>query len=705
MQVDSGPGGRQKLRALSTRVSRRLDELNPPEWATVMGTALLVGIGAGLGVVVLDWMIAQAQYLFFQIGANGLSSIGILVIVVMPVIGGLIIGPIIYFTAREAKGHGVPEVMEAVALKGGRIRPRVVVVKSVVSAICIGSGGSAGSEGPIVQIGSGLGSFVGQVLHLSDERTITLVACGAGGAIGAIFNAPIAGALFGLEVILGDLRSTYFGAVVISSVMADVVVHIFMGSERVFTVPSYALISPVELILYAALGLLAALVSVAFTDLLLRLEDLFDDMKRLPEYIKPALGGLILGVIGLVTLIASTNVGGADGLTLAYGDPAHLIPSFYGVGYEVVSVALLGNMTLGVGLVLLILKLVATSLTLGSGGSGGTFAPALFMGAMLGVAFGQAVNTLFPGITAPAGAYALVGMAAVLAGAAHAPATSILLLFELTRDYNIILPLMLATVICTVIARTIQPQSSYTIKLARRGIHLQQGRDVDLMEGISISEAMEPNYESVTPDMPVTELAAEFERTHHHGFPVVTKEGVLVGVVTVSDLKRALDENHNFDQRKVKDIATVEDTMVAYPDESLATAMLRLGVRGVGRLPVVSRDQPPRFIGMLRRENIIRAYNQAMTRRTNISHRLRTLQRQGTENLNVLEIKVEDGMSCEGRTLRELAKELPENCIVASIRRRGRILIPHGNTVIQSGDQLTVLATPEHTAKAREVLC
>jgi CIC family chloride channel protein len=404
-------------------------------------------------------------------------------------------------------------------------------------------------------------------------------------------------------------------------------------------------------------------------------------------------------------VIASTSMSGMGGLTTDYGTPNQLIPAFFGVGYEVVSVALLGNTTLIVGLILLFLKLIATTLTLGSGGSGGTFAPALFLGAMLGVVFGHAVNALFPNITAPAGAYALVGMAAVLAGTAHAPATSILLLFELTRDYNIILPLMLATVISVLISKTIQPQSSYTIKLARRGIHLQQGRDVDLMESVTVAEAMERNYESVPPDLPVTELATAFERTHHHGFPVVTTDGTLVGVVTVSDLKRALDENHNFEQRKVKDIATTHDTLVAYPSESLATAMLRLGVRGVGRLPVVSQDQPPRFLGMLRRENIIRAYNQAMARRTNVSHRLRTLQRKGMENLNVLEIKVEDGMSCEGKTISELAKELPENCIVASIRRRGRILIPHGNTVLQPGDQLTVLATLEHTAAARDVFC
>ena len=547
--------------------------------------------------------------------------------------------------------------------------------------------------------------MLGQALHLSDERTISLVACGAAGGIGAIFNAPIAGAIFALEVILGDLRSTYFGAVVISAVIADVVVHVLKGSEHVFTVPAYSLVNPAELLLYVALGLLAALASVAFTNLLDRMEDLFDDWKRLPEYAKPALGGLILGLMGLLTIVASTNVSGAEGLTFSYGTLNRLIPAFYGVGYEVVSVALLGNMALGVGLVLLFLKLLATSLTLGSGGSGGTFAPALFMGAMLGAAFGQAVNALFPGITAPPGAYALVGMAAVLAGTAHAPATSILLLFELTRDYSIILPLMLATVISLIIAKTIQPQSSYTIKLARRGIHLQQGRDIDLMEAVTVSEAMERNYESVTPDLPVTQLAAEFERTQHHGFPVVTANGTLVGIVTVSDLKRALEENHNFEQRKVKDIATTENTLVAYPDESLATAMLRLGVRGVGRLPVVSRDDPPRFLGMLRRENIIRAYNQAMTRRTNVSHRLRTLQRQNAENLNVLEIKVEEGMACEGKTIRELATELPENCIVASIRRRDRILIPHGNTVLQPGDQLTVLATTEHTASARAVFC
>lgn len=683
-------------RRLSTRLAWWLDRLIWPEWATVMGTALIVGLSAGIVVLGFEWLIDTAEYVFFEVIGGALGFLGDgAILVIIPALGGLVGGPIIYFMAREAKGHGVPEVMEAVALHGGRIRPRVALVKSLASAVCIGSGGSVGSEGPIVQIGSALGSTVGQWLHLSEERIISLVACGAAGGIGAIFNAPIAGSLFALEVILGDFRATYFGSVVISAVIADVVVHVVKGSEHAFHVPVYALVNPGELGLYAVLGVLAAVVSVGFIRLLNWSEDVFEGWKGLPEYVKPATGGLLIGLLGLGTVLLSGQIGGASGLATSFGDPPRLLPAFFGVGYDAIGEALLGQMALGVALALLLLKLVATSLTLGSGGSGGTFAPALFLGAALGVAFGQLVNLLFPGSTAPAGAYALVGMAAVLAGTVHAPATAILLLFEITRDYSIILPLMFATVIAVFISRALQPESSYTIKLARRGIHLQHGRDIDLMEGITVEEAMQQEYDSVPPDLPLAELVEAFDRTHHHGFPVVEGNGSLVGIVTVSDLARAIEEGP-IEGRVVRDIATIDGTAFAYPDESLATAMLRLGSRDVGRLPVVTRETPSRLVGIVRRENVIRAYNQAIARRTNISHRLKALQRRSQEPIDVLEIKVTEHMPCAGRTLREVAMQLPEHCIVASLQRRERILIPHGNTVIQSGDQLTLLTTREH---------
>ncbi|MBN1964154.1 MAG: chloride channel protein [Anaerolineae bacterium] len=668
-----------------------------------MGTALLVGLGTGLGAVAFRWLIRLFQWVFFEVGGQVFAFMGDYMVLVIPILGGLIGGPIIYFFAREAKGHGVPEVMEAVALRGGRIRPRVAVVKALASSICLGSGGSVGSEGPIVQIGSALGSTVGQMLHLSDERIRSLVACGAAGGISAVFNAPIAGTIFALEVILGEFRSSYFGSVVISAVLSDVVMHAFFGAERAFAVPAYELVTPAELLLYALLGLLTAPFSVLYTKTVDGLEDVFDHWKSFPGYLKTAVGGLGVGIIG-VLLVAGANAWPDSGLAFSWPATGGLMPSAFGAGYELVNPALLGTLSLGTALVLIVAKLLTTGLTLGSGGSGGIFAPALFIGSMVGMAFGLIANSVFPGQIGPAGAYALVGMAAFFAGTAHAPATAILILFEMTGDYNIILPLMFATVISLIVSRTVEPESIYTGKLAKRGIRLRYGRDVDLMEGVTVGEVMDTQYDTVPPTMTVMDLIETFERTHHHGFPVVDENEKLVGIVTVTDLDHAAREG-TLDGLTVRDIATMQGLLTTYPDESLGTAMLRLGMRGVGRLPVVSREDPGRFVGMVRRDSLVRAYSRAISRRTNIAHRLNALQQYGSGDVSVVEVCVTPGMECAGMSMREFAATLPEACIVASIVREGRITIPHGNTQLQEGDQVTLLVRREYVAAVHEAFC
>lgn len=704
--MEANVGTRVQLlsRQFSLRLAQWIDALNPPEWVTVMGTALAVGVGTGLGAVIFHWLIEVAQWIFFGLGAQVFAFMGNYYVLVIPAIGGLIGGPLIFFFAREAKGHGVPEVMEAIALHGGRIRPRVAVIKALASSACIGSGGSVGAEGPIVQIGSALGSTVGQFFRLSEERTRSLVACGAAGGIAAVFNAPIAGTIFALEIILGEFHSTYFGAVVISAVIADVVVHLFGGVSPALVVPSYQLVNPGELILYAILGVVSAPVAVLYSKTVDRMEDIFDAWRQMPDFLKTAVGGLAVGVVGVLLVAASGGAGPDANLTYELENAGRSVPAVFGTGYSVINLVLLGNIALGSAVALMFLKLLVTGLTLGSGNSGGVFAPGLFTGAMLGVAFGQVVNTLFPGETGPAGAYALVGMAAVFAGAAHAPATAILILFEMTGDYNIILPLMFATVISLIISRALEPESIYTMKLARRGIRLAHGRDVDLLEGVTVEEAMNEDFDAVNADMPLQDLVVEFERTHHHGFPVVDDEGRLIGMVTLTDVDEAVRSN-NVRGRKVRDIATTDGVLVAYPDETLATAMLRMGVRGIGRLPVVSRDDPHKLLGMLRRESLIRAYNHAVARRTNISHRLKALEQHGSENVAVIEVRIEGDMECVGKELREVARKLPEDSIVASIQRGSRLLIPHGDTVLREGDHLTVLARRDQVSAAREAFC
>ncbi len=571
------------------------------EFAFGTTLSILVGIGAGLGAVVFRWLIEAFNGIFFISGGNILGFLGEYYVILLPIIGGLIIGPLIHFTgAEETKGHGVPEVMEAVANRGGRIRSRVVGVKILASSLCIGSGGSVGREGPIVQIGSTIGSILGQRVYLSQDWIKSLVACGAAGGISATFNAPIAGVFFAHEVILGRIFTRHFGFVVISSVIASVIAHAFLGDLQSISVPKYTLNSFWELGLYFVLGAACALVAVIFIRSLYRAEDIFSDIK-IPEYLKPALGGIAIGLIGFYN------------------------PYLFGVGYDGVEQALSGNIeavTFSIGtvfleyaeftlLALLLLKIVATSITLGSGGSGGIFAPSLFMGAMFGGAFGEIANRLLPGIVAPSGAYALVGMAAVFSAAARAPITAIIILFEMTRDYAIILPLMLSVVVSTLIAHRLNPVSIYGEKLKRRGISLKPREEVDLLETVTVGEVMTYDFPTVPQEMTLAEIQDKFAKSKHHGFPVVDKWGKLKGMVTLADVESKISG-----KRKKLTVADLSTTSIitAYADETLHDVVHRLGTSEIGRIPVVDRKDPHRLIGVLRRYDIVKAYAKALSK-------------------------------------------------------------------------------------------
>jgi CIC family chloride channel protein len=357
------------------------------------------------------------------------------------------------------------------------------------------------------------------------------------------------------------------------------------------------------------------------------------------------------------------------------------------VGYEAIEEVLLGKMVLSTMALLILVKILATSLTIGSGGSGGVFAPALFIGAMVGGTFGTVVHQLLPDITASSGAYALVGMAAVFAGAAHAPITSVIILFEMTNDYRIILPLMLATVVSTLLVQKLFRENIYTLKLARRGIRLEQGHDVDVMQSVLVGEAMATDIQTVDTDLPLAELDRIFYETHHHGIPALDSEGNLFGIVTLQDLERA-KERGPLDGWLVRDIAT-RSLLVTYPDEPVWTALKRLGIRDVGRLPVVERQNPKRLVGVIRRHDIIRAYNIALSDWAKSQHRQKQLKLRDVDNTEFIELKLQSDATCVNRTVSDIATSLPHEVIIISIRRAsGEVIIPHGDTSFQAGDQV-----------------
>ena len=668
----------------SSKLAGLLDHWQPPADAVLMVTALLVGIGGGIGAVVFRYLIRGVEWIGYDWIPQLTSQWGKAYVVFIPAIGGLLVGLLIYFLAREAKGHGVPEVMEAVALRGGRIRPIVVVVKALASSISIGSGGSVGREGPIVQIGSALGSSLGQALKLSDDRISNLVACGAAAGIAATFNAPIAGVIFALEVILGRFSVRYFSSVVVAAVGASVIGRVVFGDVPAFAIPTeYGVNSLWEFLLYPILGVLAALVGVMFTRMLYGAEDFFDERRRVPEWLKPAIGGVLLGVLALAyPLVPLTSPLTWDRM-----------PQIFNVGYGVIEAALAGQLGIGVVTMLLILKLLATSLTLGSGGSGGVFAPTLFMGAMLGTAFALGMGHLFPDVIGAPGAYALVGMAAVFAAAGHAPITAVLILFELTGDYRIILPLMLTVVVATLLARwLLKGESIYTLKLSRRGIRLQRGRDLDVLQSVTVAEAMTNQTDAVARTMTVGDVAKVFARTHHHGLPVLDEQDKLHGIVTISDVEQARIKEVSPDT-PIAEIATAWPRLkVAFPDESMGDALARMGVRGFGRMPVVAREDPYHLLGMVRRSDIVQAYNLALARRSEIQDRSRQMRTRFETETEFVEFPLTAHDKAVGITLAEIAPSLPDDCVVVSITRGERVIIPHGDTVFRAGDQITAFA-------------
>jgi CIC family chloride channel protein len=563
------------------------------EPTTMAILAVIVGLAGGFGAVGFRHLINFIQALFFGGGGNLLElavSKPWYLVFWVPAAGGLMVGPLVYFLAREAKGHGVPEVMEAVALRSGIIRKRIVVIKSLASAICIGTGGSVGREGPIVQIGSAIGSSIGQLLDISVDRIRTLVGCGAAAGIAATFNAPIAGSMFALEVILGDFGLATFSPIVISSVVATAVSRHFLGDAPAFIVPSYELVSAWELPVYVVLGLFCALVAVAFTTVLYRIEDLWEEI-RFPEYLKAVLGGLILGIMGL------------------------FLPHLLGVGYGAIDLALLQELSWWLLFLLIIFKILATSITIGSGGSGGIFAPSLFLGAMSGGLFGILAHALFPSVTASPGAYSIVGMGAVVSGTTHGPLSAILILFEMTGDYKIILPLMIACIISSVASGQLLSDSIYTLKLARRGVNIRAGKEVNVLRSIRVGDVMNPEPETVPENLSMGILSEKISKSKYNSFPVLNDEGTLSGILSHSDYRDAIFDEDLKDLVVVKDLATPDVVTVTLQD-NLYDSLEKITQQDFSILPVVSPENPSQLVGILTRRDIIGAYNKAVLKKS-----------------------------------------------------------------------------------------
>ncbi len=582
MSLGYRPTGEALVRTLPVpkdRTARILRIREGPAGAVVLAAA--VGVGAGCGAIVFRWLVTTATRFFSghhdyaAVGPAahpGLPWLGRWFVLLVPVAGGLLYGPLVHTFAREARGHGVPEVMAAVAERGGRIRPQVAVVKALASALCIGSGGSVGREGPIVQVGAALGSTAGRLLRAPESRLRMLVACGAAGGIAATFNAPLAGVFFALELILGNFAVESFGPVVLASVAASIVGRAAFGSAAFLRLPQFTVRSPVEYALFALLGLLAGVVGATFVRVLYGVEDVCDRLWRGPEWLRPAAGGLLLG-----------------GLLLA-------LPPLYGVGYPVLERAIGGGYVVWFLLLLLAGKMLATSLTVGIGGSGGVFAPSLFLGALLGSAVGQVASHLAPSSVGSVGAYGLVGMGAVFAGAARAPITAVVILFELTGEYSIILPLMAAIVLATLVSRLLSKDTIYSAKLRRRGLDLDRHRAGGALTSARVAAVMEPLPAALPVDTSLADATPRLVASPHGLLPVVDGDGRYVGVVTARAVAEARqDDPAGGTRATVADLVELPVTVAARAD--VAAAVHALVAAGTSGLPVLDRTDGERLVG------------------------------------------------------------------------------------------------------------
>ena len=632
--------------------------------------ALVVGVGGGFAAAGFRDLVYFATWMFTghrTFGEQGhaaslhLPFLGIWFVLVVPVIAGATYGPLIYRFAREARGHGVPEVMLAVAENGGRIRPQVTIVKALASALCIGGGGSVGREGPIVQIGSALASTLGQLVRMSEGRLRVLVACGASAGISATFNAPLTGLFFGFEIVLKEFSLDALAATSLAAVTADLISRGFFGAAPFFaTIPHDLTVqNDLTYLLIALLGITAGLIGVAFQKVLYRGEDAADTLWRgRPEWLRPICGGLALGLVLLA------------------------LPQMYGVGYPVMDRVLANHYVLWFVIILVAGKILAASLTLWIGGSGGVFAPSLFIGASAGMAFGTVVNHLFGPAVGPPVLYGVVAMGGVFAAAAQAPLTAIASVAEMTGNFTLTLPIMLACGIAAQLAKRITYGSIYTTKLLRRGIDIERPKALGALQALTVEEVMQP-LDALDGR---GRLSARGSTTH----PVVDEAewARLVGPVTLTRRPQVL-----------------------FTEEDLEHARRQLILYGHDGLPVLSHDGKLR--GWLTRADVLRALTTkldssdadieqgAVAAQFAAKNPTAAIHTPSTplRGYETLELRIPSDSPARGRHVRDI--EWPPGCVAVAVTRGREIRAARPDTELEPGERMIVLAPATHTHHGR----
>lgn len=657
------------------RLANALAHQRDQFWAsalTVMtGFGLVVGIGSGIGAALTILALRTINDVTSTpVGADRLLWL------LLPAAGGLFAGLILWRSGAESTGLAVSDVVAALITRRGEMRPMSALARAAAGIIAIGLGGSAGPEGPAVHIGAGVAAVVGRYLKLDARRVSALIAAGCAGGIAAVFNAPLAGIMFTLEVILADVGLSTVAALVVASTAAAMTVRSLLGGALLITIPAQAPPGGWELPLFALLGILAALVGVTFCRGWSAIADWIGAWP-VAALLRPTLGGLAVGVIG------------------------YAMPDVLGIGEPMINRALLGAAGAGAMLALMLAKMAAAPLTIASGSPGGVLTPSLFIGAMLGGATGHVLHALLPTLV-PAGgsAYAAAGMAAVFASVGRAPVTAVLLVLGLAPDQNLAAPAVIAAAASAVVSQALGLPGIYTSQLRRRGIEARPTLDAHLMRTLVVEDAMTPieDLETVTPATSFAELSRLFHDTAHHGFLVLNADKELFGVVTLADLERAMEAG-----RVVGTVDTIStrDVLVVFPHETLDEALRRLASLDIGRIPVVDRQNRRRVIGMLRRGDILRAYARALTEPGDEEEQART-QLQAALGAELAEFVIAAGDAAAGCRLRQLG--LPSDTVVISIHRAGSVVVPRGNTQLLAGDRIIILKVATPVSELRRIL-
>jgi CIC family chloride channel protein len=507
--------------------------------------------------------------------------------VLIPTLGGLAVGPVIAFWAPEARGPGVPEVIEAATLREGRISPRMALLKVWCTVLTLSTGGSVGREGPVVGIGAALGSFMTRVFSFSAGKGRICLACGVAAGLAATFNTPISGALFTIEVILADLEIVYLGHIVIAAIVAVLISRQFLGDFPTFTVGLFTLHRNGELLIYLALGVLAGLVAIAFTRGIYAADGAFRRLP-LPEWLKPALGGLGLGLLAVAS------------------------PYVLGVGYECINFSLVGKFALAATLFLLATKYLATVLCLGSGMSGGIVGPSLFLGATLGTALALGANHFFPGLHLQPSDYALVGMGALVSGTTLGPITATVFIFELSNSHEVIVPAMVSCIASFQVVKSLYGYSTYETKLLRRGVRIFRGKEVHVLQSMQVKDYVTRKMEVLRDDTPLPEILKRVEASPYPFFVVLDDQEELSGVLTLWDLRRVMAEPQEAaGALTARDLKTSEVVCV-HPEDDFEQALHLLEHKRFSSLPVVLPPRDKVVVGILKIEDVLTAYNQRL---------------------------------------------------------------------------------------------